>query len=106
MPKIAEPASSGNGNSLPPGRNGGGSGSGPAPSSKLEHALALAERGFLVFPVAENAKAPPIKGWQQLATTNVATITAWWTETPNANIGVSAKDMLIADLDPRKGGFE
>ena len=40
-------------------------------TSKLEHALALAAKGFKVFPIKEGAKAPPLlHDWPAKATTD------------------------------------
>lgn len=47
--------------------------------SKLESALALAGRGFRVFPLAQNSKLPNIDAWQLEATTNFEKISSWWT---------------------------
>src|SRR3546814_4961427 len=45
--------------------------------SPLPHALALAARGYPVFPVIEDGKLPAIKGWRTRATTDEATIRQW-----------------------------
>ena len=53
----------------------------------IRHALALAARGFPVFPCRPNTKVPAAKGWQRAATTDTHRIVAWWRERPNCNIG-------------------
>ena len=69
--------------------------------SRVEAALALAERGFFVFPLKPNTKRPLASGWQEAATTDPAAIRLLWEEEPNANIGVFAgkSGLLIIDLD-------
>lgn len=68
----------------------------------LDHALAAAALGFKVHPLPPLAKAPPLKGWQELATTDENTILAWWRENPNRNYGIltgADNDLLVVDLD-------
>lgn len=76
----------------------------PAPAI-LDHALAMATRGFRVFPLRPGEK-EPFKGfaWKTEATADPATIRAWFTAHPVANYAVAAGDgLLIVDLDPRAG---
>lgn len=75
---------------------------------KLHDALAWAERGFPVFPVVANSKVPLYEGWTETATTDPATITAWWTDPvlgteANHNIGCLCSDRVIIDVDVKKG---
>ena len=75
-------------------------------------ALAYAELGWCVFPLARNSKIPAIaksKGGQGVhdATCNPDRIRAWAKSYPHANIGVacgSASGFLVVDVDPRNGG--
>ncbi|MDX6696071.1 MAG: putative primase/helicase [Blastocatellia bacterium] len=89
-----------------------------------EEALALAAKGFAVFPLhtpdergrcscrAGNECRSPGKHPRTLqggkdATTNPAQITAWWRKWPQANIGMAMGEIsgLVAiDIDPRHGG--
>ena len=55
----------------------------------LEAAIYYANLGFRVLPVRPRNKIPLISGWPEKATTDAATITKWWTATPNANIGIA-----------------
>jgi hypothetical protein len=71
------------------------------PAIRLPYALDLAKRGLKVFPLSPNTKSPPPKGWQKLATTDEKTITAWWMESPDSNIGISSEGYVFLDHDPR-----
>lgn len=72
----------------------------------LERALALARRGFRVFPLRENANKPPlIDDFPTLATTDEAQIRQWWTQRPRANIGISTNGLCVIDADPKRGGL-
>src|SRR3546814_15151126 len=77
--------------------------------SPLPHALALAARGYPVFPVIEDGKLPAIKGWRTRATTDEATIRQWWAARPY-NVGVATGYpvpyggyLMVVDLDMKKG---
>lgn len=48
-------------------------------NTTLEWALHYANHGYRVVPIKPNEKRPPMAGWQDVATTNSGTITAWWT---------------------------
>ncbi len=68
-------------------------------------ALAHAKNGFYVIPLVENSKRPLISDWQNRATTNPLQIDTWWTEYPNANIGIACEvsNLIVIDLDTSKG---
>lgn len=72
--------------------------------SKLDHALALAARGFWVFPVVPGDKVPAVKDWPNEATRNVEQIQQWWSDR-DYNIGISTsryqddKALLVVDVD-------
>ena len=77
----------------------------PPPRRKVDAALKLAARGFRVFPLAPGAKSPPLVAkWPALATTDQATIRAWWAATPDANPGIHCAGLIVLDVDVRKGG--
>ncbi len=71
---------------------------GPDP---LAFALDYARRGWHVLPVTPGGKVPLIKGWEKDATTDPATITAWWQAWPEANIGIACglSRLAVIDLD-------
>jgi hypothetical protein len=96
----------------------------PAPyTSKLQAARDLARRGFSVFPLkswvdpgigatdeqrkdaVDRAKIPAFEGWKYAATTDLKQIEAWWTASPNANIGISTAGLFVVDVDTHKGGI-
>lgn len=63
-----------------------------------------AARGWRVFPVEVNGKAPLTPHGFKDATTNREVVTDWWERFPLANIGFDIPvDMLILDFDPRNG---
>lgn len=71
-----------------------------------EQSLALADRGFWIFPVIPNGKRPLIPGWQEAATTDPETIGKWFRGS-DANIGISTgpSRLVVIDLDmPKDGG--
>lgn len=91
----------------------------------LAAALAYASRGWYVVPLhhpvrANNgwrcscgelacqspAKHPRTKNGHLDATTDEATIRAWWRHWPRANVGIACgpSDLVALDIDPRHGG--
>lgn len=71
--------------------------------NNLEAALKYADIGWHVFPLTDNGKVPrkDSKGFHD-ATTDKQKITRWWTDAPNANIGVRAGDVsgiFCLDID-------
>jgi putative DNA primase/helicase len=71
----------------------------------LSAALNYASRGWRVHPLTgENSV---LQGWPSLATTDIATITGWWTQYPAANVGIITgrqSNLFVLDVDPGKGG--
>lgn len=71
-------------------------------------ALDLAARGFHVFPLARGGKTPIVRDWQNVATRDPGRVEAWWTQHPDANIGVLASRfkevaLVVIDLDRKNG---
>lgn len=69
----------------------------------LEHALQYYDYGFSVIPIIPGKKKPLIK-WQpyQKERATKEQITEWWTQTPNANIGIvtgKVSNLFVIDLD-------
>lgn len=70
-------------------------------NEKMEAALHLASRyGFRVFPLRENGTTPIWEGWTETATTDEATIRAWWAGA-NWNIGICTTGLLVIDVDTK-----
>lgn len=76
----------------------------------MEHAIALAERGWAVFPLVPVGKLPLRRGGYKLATSDVAAVRrAWRLRSGACNIGVAMgprSGVLGIDIDVSKGGLE
>ncbi|NPV89222.1 MAG: DNA primase [Firmicutes bacterium] len=91
----------------------------------LNSALRYASQGLQVIPLHNltpsgkcscgletceaTGKHPRIKDWPQQATMDIKTITLWWNNWPQANIGIAtgkASDIVALDIDKDHGGFE
>ena len=80
-----------------------------------EAAQAWARRGFKVFPLKPGEKLPAFEGWQQSATTDVATIKSMWSTRDwidpatgevierfhPYNVGYVTDDLVVVDLDKK-----
>jgi hypothetical protein len=77
----------------------------PPDLALLQAAVALAARGWLVFPCAPGGKRPALRGsWQDLATTDFAQLRAWWTRAPfNVGIACGPSGLVVIDLDMPTG---
>lgn len=76
----------------------------------LQHALALAEKGFHIFPLHAGQKEPAISEYPEHATRDEKTLRKWWKRWPNANIGISTsrfgdgtEALLGIDIDNKNG---
>jgi hypothetical protein len=86
-------------------------------------ALTYARNGWRVFPLhspqvsgcscgqsdcSKAGKHPRITNWQQDASNDPATVAAWWSQWPDANIGLRLDDLIVMDVDVAagKGGAE
>lgn len=75
---------------------------------KLQAALAWAERGFPVFPLAINTKEPLHLDWPSVATTDRDAIARMWRDPVlqtelDYNIGTLCNDMVVVDVDVKNG---
>ena len=73
----------------------------PSGRALLRSALALAARGWHVFPCIPDGKRPALRGsWQDHATADPDRVRAWWARTAY-NIGVSCgpSGLVVIDLD-------
>ncbi|HOX23324.1 MAG TPA: bifunctional DNA primase/polymerase, partial [Elusimicrobiales bacterium] len=72
----------------------------------LDHALALIEAGYAVFPLIPNSKRPMTKNGFKDATKSREAVKQWWTENPTANIGLATGEvsgLVVVDIDVKKG---
>ncbi|MBX3437233.1 MAG: bifunctional DNA primase/polymerase [Planctomycetaceae bacterium] len=63
-------------------------------------ALNLVDSGFRVFPCRPGAKRPATADGLKSATTDWDTVERWWSQMPDANIGLSTDGLLVVDVDP------
>lgn len=85
-----------------------------APTTPLDHALALAEAGFHVFPLlpwpeGDNPGKTPAVKYKEWATRDAAKISDWWGRRPNCGVAIYTgrygdNEALIAvDIDVKDG---
>lgn len=77
-------------------------------ASTYQAALAWAARGFKVFPLAQGTKDKPLVPFTQEATSDPATISAWWHDPLTGaehghNVGVLTTNMVVVDIDVANG---
>lgn len=65
----------------------------------LQVALSYAARGWHVFPCKPGSKEPLTEHGFHDATTDPQQITAWWQETPNANVAAACQPSDLAPID-------
>jgi hypothetical protein len=75
--------------------------------SRIEAALSAAKLVGKVFPIKPSAKYPPLlNGWPQKATSDPEVIASYWLPVPDANIGIHCENLLVIDVDVKKGGLD
>jgi len=75
----------------------------------LDAALGYAGMDIAVFPCEPGRKKPACANGFHDATTDKATIRAWWTQNPRANVAMAtgkASGLFVVDVDPCHGGDE
>lgn len=75
----------------------------------LNAALEYARMGWHVFPIRPKNKIPLTAHGFKDATVDEASITQWWTQWPDANIGIATgiqSGLVVLDVDTDKGGEE
>ena len=68
----------------------------------LDRALAYVELGWAVFPLVPNTKRPLTKNGFKDASKSVYLVKKWWTDNPDANIGIATgqvSGIVVVDLD-------
>lgn len=111
-----KPASGGPGRDAPPHHGEAGSRASVAPPDdfmdvppNMVAALDLARQGLAVFPIRDWGDGKgwkPVKGWQARASDEFARIVEWWTDWPEARVGLPTgkrNDLLALDLDTKNG---
>ncbi|MFN3193853.1 MAG: bifunctional DNA primase/polymerase [Aureliella sp.] len=68
-------------------------------NSLHDAALRYADLGFAVFPCVPGRKEPLCAGGCNDATCDLDQIDEWWTQRPNANIGIATRGLLVVDID-------
>lgn len=68
----------------------------------IDSAIRYASACFKVIPL--RGKIPLCEHGAHDGTTDEATIRAWWTQWPDANIGLVLDGLVVVDIDPRNGG--
>ncbi|MEV7362762.1 phage/plasmid primase, P4 family [Streptomyces sp. NPDC091299] len=70
----------------------------------LTAALFYASAGWAVFPLRPGTKVPATSNGFKAATTDVNVITDWWTQTPDANIGIATglSNLFVIDVDTKE----
>ncbi len=73
-------------------------------TTKLEHALRLANMGFCVFPLIPNTKEAAVK-WRDESTDRKETIVKWWTKNPDYNVAIDTgkSGLCVIDVDIKNG---
>lgn len=75
------------------------------PDALGQRAMQYATSGAAVFPLKPRRKEPLTAHGVKDATTDIGQVQKWWTDYPNANIGLALSYSRIAiDVDPRYGG--
>jgi Bifunctional DNA primase/polymerase, N-terminal len=64
-------------------------------------AMTLAEAGHAVLPVSAKTKQPYLAHSFHDASTNCATVEAWWRNNPTALAAIATRDVLVIDVDAK-----
>lgn len=75
-----------------------------SPNALTDAALWYARRGWRVFPLKVGGKEPLTRRGFKDASSDLATVTAWWRTTPQANIGTPTGERFdVVDIDAPEG---
>lgn len=64
-----------------------------------ESAMRYADLGYPVFPCVPGRKEPLCGNGCLDATTDLDQVDLWWTQRPNANVGIATEGLLVIDVD-------
>ena len=71
--------------------------------SQLQYALSYIKLGFAIFPLKPRSKIPLTKNGFKDATKDILQVKKWWSENPNANIGIAtgsiSGNLFVIDFD-------
>ncbi|MEV0446154.1 bifunctional DNA primase/polymerase [Streptomyces spectabilis] len=74
-------------------------------AEQVEQVLALAARGWHVFPLRPDDKRPAVKEWEQRATVDRERIVRAWSDGPyGVGVACGPSGVVVVDLDTAKGG--
>lgn len=73
--------------------------------SPLEAAIALAERGYPVFPCTPGGKAPATADGFKSASCSTELASERWEQNPTANIGIATVGLVVIDVDDPKSAW-
>lgn len=74
--------------------------------ANLDAALEYVRKGWPVFPVAPDSKKPLTPNGFKDASTDPEQVEAWWTECPDANVGIptgAVSGVIVIDCDVKNG---
>jgi hypothetical protein len=71
--------------------------------TRLDHALAIAARGYPIFPLLPNSKVPYSGEGITAATRDPAVIRRWFATRPRMNYGVDQSGCVVIDIDMKNG---
>lgn len=75
----------------------------PAPTFAAA-AADLARVGWRVHPLRPRSKLPLLTAWPERATSDAATVEAWWADTPASNVGIATgAGVFVLDVDSANG---
>lgn len=70
----------------------------------VQEAMRLASLGYRVFPCVPNQKRPLTPRGLHEGTTDEDQIADWWTQHPDANIGLVTDGLVVVDVDATQDG--
>src|SRR5262249_36081970 len=65
----------------------------------MQSALRYAELGYRVFPCRPGTKYPLTEHGFHDASSDLPQVEAWWSDWPNANIGIATAGLLVIDVE-------